>query len=194
MNKYLEKIAEMQEQDNHFWRNAAIGGATLGAVAGGAFLARKGLAKLRAPNASQLTHTPTGTPTSVLTHENFSSKSPAHKELHDDLEGYRKDVHNYHIFAEGNAQRIPVGVEQTLNSKYPKVLANPLMRGGDKYNGIKHDDPKMKAMADYANLHKVKTDAHDGWTSFLPDIRRHISETERVKARDIVAQHVKNTL
>lgn len=194
MNKYLEKVAEMQEQDNHFWRNAAIGGATLGAVAGGAFLARKGLAKLRAPNANQLTHTPTGTPASVLTHENFSSRSPAHKELHDDLEGYRKDVHNYHIHAEGNAQRVSVGVEQTLNSKYPKVLANPLMRGGDKYSGIKNDDPKMKAMADYANLHKVKTDAHDGWTSFLPDIRRHISETERVKARDIVAQHVKATL
>lgn len=197
MNKYLEKIAEMQEQDNHFWRNAAIGGATLGAVAGGAFLARKGLAKLRAPNANQLTHTPTGTPASVLTHENFSSRSPAHKELHDDLEDYRKEVHNYHIFAEGNAQRISVGVEQTLKSKYPLVLGHPIMKGGDKYSGLKHGDPKRVALEDYARLHKVKVNAPDGdwgWSSLTPDIRRHISETERVKARDIVAQHVKATL
>jgi len=179
MNKYLEKIAETQGQDNHFWRNAAIGGATLGAVAGGAFLARKGLTKLRAPKATQLTH------------ENFSSRSPAHKELHDDLENFRKEALNYHIFAEGNAQRISIGVEDALRRKYPRVLAHPLMP--DKYEG----GPRREAMADYVRLHKVDMGVPEedwGWKPFAHEIKKHISAAERAKARDIVSQHVKDNL
>lgn len=186
MNKYLEKIAETQERDNHFWRNAAIGGAALGTVAGGAFLARKGLAKL---------HVPKATPPTILTPENFSSRSPAHKELHDDLADFRERALHYHIFAEGNAQRISVGVEQTLKSKYPLVLAHPLMPG-TKYSGLKTGDPKRVALEDYVRLHKVKINDTGGdlsWSPLTSEIRNHISETERARARDIVAQHVKDS-
>ena len=145
MNKYLEKIAEMQEQDNHFWRNAAIGGATLGVAAGGALLARKGLAKLRTPKSTHPTQ-PTPIP------ENFSSRSPAHKELHDDLENLRKEVLNYHVTLQGNAQRIPWQIEGALHSKYPKVLARPLTP--EKYLDT-WDYGKREVMSDYIRHHKI---------------------------------------
>lgn len=183
MNKYLEKIAETQEHGNHFWRNAAMGGATLGAVAGGAFLARKGLTKLRAPKVTPLTA------------ENFSSRSPVHKELHDDLENFRKEALHYHIFAEGNAQRISIGVEDALKRKYPRVLAHPLMP--DKYSGLKDGHPRREALADYVRLHKVDMGVPEedwGWRSFTHEIKNHISAAERTRARDIVSQHVKDNL
>lgn len=183
MNKYLEKIAEMQDQDNHFWRNAAIGGATLGVAAGGALLARKGLAKLRTPKTTPPTLTP----------ENFSSRSPAHKEFHDDIENLRKEVLGYHIFAEGNAQRIPWKAEETLHSKYPRVLARPLTP--EKL--VKADDHKREVMSDYIRHHNIemKLPEHEwGWDPLYPSIMDHLHRTERAKARDIVAQHVKGTI
>jgi len=182
MNKYLEKIAEMQDQDNHFWRNAAIGGATLGVAAGGALLARKGLAKLRA---TKPTHTPTP--------ENFSSRSPAHKEFHDDIENLRKEILGYHIFAEGNAQRIPWKAEETLHSKYPRVLAMP--RTPEKF--LEADDHKREVMADYIRHHKIEMKLPEkewGWEHLYPDIMDHLHRTESAKAKDIVAQHVKGSL
>lgn len=174
MNKYLVKIAEMQEKDNHFWRNAAMGGATLGAVAGGALLARRGLAKFRTP-------------------KTFSDISPAHKQFHEDMENYRKDIFHYHIFTEGNAQRIPYGVEETLRSKYPLQLASPSNPKSFK-NSAKDDDTR-KIVADYIRHNKIPTREPEedwGWSLLYPDITKHLHETERAKARDIVAQHVKD--
>lgn len=184
MNKYLEKIAEMQEVErgNHFWRNAAIGGATLGAAVGGTLLARKGLHKLRTLKARQ-----------SPTPENFSDLSPAHKQFHEDMENYRKDFLNYHIFSQGNAQKVPWEVEKTLKSKYPLELTHPAYH--KSFANSSSDDAKRQIFMDYIRHNKIPTKLPEkdwGYSILYPDIHTHLSNTERDKARDIVAQHLKD--
>lgn len=111
----------------------------------------------------------------------FMPKLPNISKLEPIIKKYEQNCLHYYVFAWGNRKRISIDVERQLKTRYPLVLALPILELSEHFPNQK--DEQRKEVLAYLKQHNISV---DDWTPETSILKKYIQEKAELAAEKIV--------